>query len=172
MLLGYAAFCWLRADYVQAQGWRQLDAPVIPGSLMTLHEGDAVGSIQIPSLHLSTVIFEGSTESTLAVGVGHVSGTGYPGKPGNVVLAGHRDSFFRPLEKVRVGDRIEVTSNGQSAVYEVKNTRIVDPSEVSVMASTGGHTVTLITCYPFFYVGSAPKRFIVQGVEKSVSYTP
>jgi sortase A len=94
--------------------------------------------------------------------VGHIPETPLPGEPGNAGLAGHRDTFFRSLRAARPGDRIVVTTPDAVVHYAVRDTRIVEPSEVSVLAPTPEPTLTLVTCYPFNYVGAAPKRFIVR----------
>jgi LPXTG-site transpeptidase (sortase) family protein len=94
--------------------------------------------------------------------VGHIPKTALPGEPGNTGLAGHRDTFFRGLRDVRNGDRIDVTTPGAVLHYDVRSIRIVEPTDVSVLDPTPGSTLTLVTCYPFNYIGAAPKRFIVQ----------
>ena len=95
-------------------------------------------------------------------GVGRVRGTARIDAPGNLGIAGHRDSFFRPLKDIRQGDRIELRTAGGIVTYAVDSISIVDPEEVSVLAPTQERTLTLVTCYPFYYVGHAPKRFIVK----------
>ena len=104
---------------------------------------------------------KGEDEATLARAVGHLQGTAFPWEPGNVGLAGHRDTFFRPLRHIREGDAIRMTTARGTFDYRVASTEIVDPSNVSVLAPTPHRSLTLVTCYPFFYVGPAPKRFIV-----------
>jgi sortase A len=108
------------------------------------------------------VVLEGVEEDTLALSVGHVPETALPGSDGNVALAAHRDTFFRGLEHIRVGDDILLTSIGSDRDYQVVATRVVAPTDVYVLNETGTPTLTLITCYPFHYIGPAPKRFIVQ----------
>jgi sortase A len=114
---------------------------------------------------VSAVIFEGTDDPVLSKGVGHLTGSALPGLAGNVVLAGHRDSFFRALRNIRGGDTVEVITAEGSRSYSVKTTEIVPPTEVSVLEPTKNPMLTLVTCYPFYYVGHAPKRFIVRGVE-------
>jgi sortase A len=97
--------------------------------------------------------------------VGHIPGTGLPGQVGNVGLAGHRDTFFRPLENIRKNDAIDVDTGQGTLRYLVTATEIVSPRDVGVLKASAGKTLTLVTCYPFYYVGSAPKRFIVRAVE-------
>jgi len=160
--LGYCAFLWGRAEYDQAQGSRMVDRgrfdvkdrPAV---------GSLVGRIEIPRLKLSAVIFEGTDDRTLDRGVGHLAGSATPGKHGNLVLAGHRDTFFAPLKNIREGDEIDVTGPDGPSRYKVEFTQIVAPEATEVLRPTGGATLTLITCYPFRYVGNAPDRFIVRG---------
>jgi sortase A len=107
------------------------------------------------------MVREGADERTLSRAVGHIPGTALPGNVGNVGLAGHRDTFFRALRNIRADDTIELETTAGTYRYIVKSTRIVTPRDVSVLEASGGETLTLVTCYPFYYVGSAPKRFIV-----------
>jgi sortase A len=120
-----------------------------------------IGRLEIPRLNLSVMVREGADEGTLRRAVGHIPGTALPGKPGNMGLAGHRDTFFRELRNIREDDAIEFQTARGTYRYFVKSTRIVTPRDVSVLAASGGQNLTLVTCYPFYYVGSAPKRFIV-----------
>ena len=120
-----------------------------------------IGRLEIPRLKLAVMVREGADESTLSRAVGHIPGTALPGYVGNVGLAGHRDTFFRALRNIRADDTIEMQTTAGTYRYVVKSTRIVTPRDVSVLEASGVETLTLVTCYPFYYVGSAPKRFIV-----------
>jgi sortase A len=120
-----------------------------------------IGRLEIPRLKLAVMVREGADESTLSRAVGHIPGTALPGNVGNVGLAGHRDTFFRALRNIQADDTIEMQTTAGTYRYVVKSTRIVTPRDVSVLEASGGETLTLVTCYPFYYVGSAPKRFIV-----------
>jgi sortase A len=124
----------------------------------------AIAVLEVPRLHLAVPVLEGTDELTLNRGVGHVEGTARPGDPGNVAIAGHRDGFFRVLKDVTSGDRIRLVTLGQTLEYTVQETRIVEPEDVQVLELTGTPVLTLLTCYPFYYVGSAPKRFVVRAV--------
>lgn len=133
--------------------------------LMNFAPAEAV--LRVPKLGVEVPVLEGTTDAILNRGVGHVAGTAEPGQAGNVAITGHRDGFFRPLKDIAPGDIIEVERASQSGVkqvdhYVVRNLRIVAPSDTSVLRSTSNPTLTLITCYPFYYVGSAPQRFVVQ----------
>jgi sortase A len=117
--------------------------------------------VEIPRLKLSGPIMSGDDEATLDVAVGHLPDTPKPWEAGNSALAAHRDGLFRPLRNIRVGDDVRVRTEFGDFSYRVRETKIVMPDDVSVLAPTDGHTLTLITCYPFNFIGHAPKRFIV-----------
>lgn len=121
------------------------------------------GVLVIPSLNLTIPIFAGTSELVLNRGVGWIEGTAMPGEDGNVGLAGHRDGYFRGLKDIKLGDTIEVRSVGRTQRYRVTALKIVDPTDVSVLDPTDEPSVTLVTCYPFYYVGNAPQRYIVRG---------
>jgi sortase A len=165
------AYCgWVVADswqYQRAKGL-EFDTPVaIPVSTRKaapeVFPDGLIGRIEIPRLELMTMIMEGTGRTTLRRAVGHIAGTALPGQTGNVGLSGHRDTFFRPLRNIRSGDTIALTTRNGAYRYRVVSTRIVRPSDVSVLAAGNGETVTLVTCYPFYFVGAAPFRFIVRG---------
>ena len=140
-------------------------AQPIPPAVETLRPGALIGRLRIPRLKLAVMVREGASESTLRRAVGHIPGTGLPGQVGNVGLAGHRDTFFRPLQNIRKNDAIDVDTGHGTLRYVVTATEIVSPRDVGVLKASAGKTLTLVTCYPFYYVGSAPKRFIVRAVE-------
>lgn len=121
-----------------------------------------IGRIEIPRIGLSAIVFSGTDKKTLREAVGHIRSTALPGQPGNAGLAGHRDRFFRPLKDIRKDDTITVTTLRGEYSYRVVSTRVVAPTEISVLLPTGTETLTLVTCYPFYFVGSAPERFIVR----------
>ena len=136
------------------------DAPIRP-PVVNL-EG-LIGLIEIPRLGLSSIVIEGTTGLVLRRAVGHISGTAFPGEEGNIGLSGHRDTFFRQLRNIQVKDRITLTTPHGGYQYTVVSTRIVDPSDVTVLDPDGeSELLTLVTCYPFSYVGPAPQRFIVR----------
>ena len=122
------------------------------------------GVLEIPSLKLTVPIFAGTSEFALNRGVGWIEGTAMPGEDGNVGLAGHRDGYFRVLKDLKLGDAIEVQSVGRTLRYRVTSLNIVEPADVSVLDPTDEPSVTLVTCYPFYYVGNAPQRYIVRGI--------
>ena len=120
-----------------------------------------LGVLKIPAINLEVPVLEGTDDLTLNRAVGHIDGTSAPGTTGNVGIAGHRDGFFRGLKDVRVGDALDLyTENGNSR-YIVDEILIVPPEDVSVLAPRAESTLTLVTCYPFYFVGSAPLRYII-----------
>jgi sortase A len=120
------------------------------------------GLLHIPAVDLTVPIFEGTAELNLSRGVGRIDGTSDIGESGNMGIAGHRDGFFRSLKDVKVGDVIEVETLDQVVSYRIENFLIVDPSDIEVLDQTSESMLTLVTCYPFYFVGHAPQRYIVQ----------
>jgi sortase A len=120
--------------------------------------------IKIDRLNIEGPIFDGTDKVTLDRGIGLVDGTAMPGEIGNMALSAHRDSFFRPLKDVVVGDRIELRTQNGIQDFEVSEITIVDSQDISVLDPTDTTVLTLITCYPFYYVGYAPDRFIVRAI--------
>ena len=121
-----------------------------------------LGKIEISRLNLSAMVREGVDAQTLNTSVGHVPSTAMPGHSGNFALAAHRDTLFRALKDIKADDLITFQSSNQTFTYRVRDTRIVRPTDVSVLQSDGHELLTLITCYPFYFVGPAPDRFIVR----------
>jgi sortase A len=167
LALAYATYVVVDARAYQARQRHQFEATrQLAGP--ALLEGDAIGEIDIPRLGVSVMVVEGDSEEILQRAVGHVAGTALPAEMGNVVLAGHRDTFFRPLKRVRVGDAITLKTRQRAFDYLVESTAVVPPTDLRVLESTGGRTLTLITCFPFSYIGSAPDRFIVRAREVKI----
>ena len=128
--------------------------------------GSAIGRIEIPRLGVSAVVRVGSDAKTLSLAVGHIPGTAFPGESGNVGLAGHRDTFFRKLRDIEAGDEIRIVTPDGAFPYVVERTNIVEPTDVWVLDPTPQPALTLVTCYPFNYIGSAPQRFIVRATSQ------
>jgi sortase A len=163
LALGYAAYVVIDAKAYQSLEHRRFerarsDASAAPPVV----DGDAIGEIEIPRLGLTAVVAQGDSAAVLRRAVGHLAQSALPGEAGNVVLAGHRDTFFRPLRGVRVGDAITLSTRDGGFAYLVESTAVVPPSDVQVLEPTSGRTLTLITCFPFTYFGAAPNRFIVR----------
>jgi sortase A len=120
-----------------------------------------LGVLEIPAVDLEAPIFDGTDDLTLNRGVGRILGTARLGQKGNLGIAGHRDGFFRRLKDIQLGDTVEVDRPGFEDEYVVGQAQVVGPEDVRVLDSTSTSTLTLVTCFPFYYVGSAPKRFVV-----------
>ena len=165
--VGYAGYIIADAKAYQAIQLPQFahDVPVVEPHFPRI--GEAIGEIEIPRLALKAVILQGDSSQVLRRGVGHLAGTPMPGEWGNVGLAGHRDSFFRPLRQIRPGDIIRVRSRTGTFGYRVDSTSVVSPRDVSVVKSSERSELTLVTCFPFDYIGSAPNRFVVRASEIS-----
>lgn len=121
-----------------------------------------IAVLKIPKIHLEVAVFDGTDDVVLDRGVGRIVGTSRPGELGNIGIAGHRDGFFRGLKEIVLGDTMELTTHEKTQVFIVDRTEVVDPSDVSVLGIGDAPTLTLVTCYPFYHVGSAPQRFIAQ----------
>jgi sortase A len=122
---------------------------------------EPMATVRIPRLRIQAPLFEGTDDVTLDRGLGRIAGTAFPNESGNVGIAGHRDGFFRPLKDIRVGDTIDVETFEELVRYQVDRIDIVTPSNVEVLRAGSKATLTLITCYPFYFVGHAPQRFVV-----------
>ncbi len=129
---------------------------------LAAHFAPALALLRIPKLDLEVPILEGTDDLSLNRAVGHIAGTPRPGESGNVGIAGHRDGFFRGLKDLRTGDAIEIVTPDGADSYAVDEITIVDPTNVSVLAPRGRPSITLVTCYPFYFIGSAPQRYIVR----------
>ena len=164
-LLAHAGFTYFYAKAYQiylAFTFRP-ESPVISRAhAVPLTEGIPVAILEIPRLDLSVTVLEGVAGSTLDLGAGHIPETPFPGSEGNVGIAAHRDTFFRPLKDIRNGDLIRLRTPDGTFDYNVEWTRVVKPDAVEVLDPTREPSLTLVTCYPFYYVGSAPDRFIVR----------
>ena len=171
--LGYYATVWIGAKLYQARESHRFTreahrrakaAPAAPHAQLPVvapPNGSPLGKLEIPRIGVSVIVVEGVDARDLKLAVGHIPGTALPGQAGNIALAGHRDTFFRPLRAIHRDDTITLTTLGGSCRYRVVSTEVVSPKDVKVLCPTGRDTLTLVTCYPFYYVGSAPRRFIV-----------
>jgi sortase A len=168
--LGYVAITHVAATRDQASLAAELEermrseasaAPATPRRA-TPAPGTLIGRVEVPRLGVSAIAREGADAKTLRRAVGHVTDTALPGERGNAAFAGHRDTFFRKLQHVRAGDEIVVTTEQGRYEYLVRETRVVKPKDVWVLDATDEPILTLVTCYPFNYLGSAPDRFIVR----------
>ncbi len=128
---------------------------------LAAREGDVLGRIAIPRLGLKVAILQGTTSRTLRLGAGHIEGTALPGGSGNIGIAGHRDTFFRGLRGVRAGDEIQIQTPAGLSHYKVDWVQITAPNDTGILSITSGSSLTLVTCFPFSFIGSAPERYVV-----------
>ena len=170
LMLGYCTFVLVDTWVFQKQENAALER-FVPQALVTspaiVGPEGLIGRIQIERLGISVVLLEGTSNKTLRRAVGHIAGTALPGQSGNVGIAGHRDTFFRPLRRVQTDDLITLITPSGEYRYRVVSTKIVSPNNVAVLDSDGNQILTLVTCYPFYYLGSAPDRFIVRAARVS-----
>jgi len=168
MAAAYAGYLIGDAHIYQAIQLRRFDhrAPLSEPHVPII--GEALGEIEIPRLTLKAVILHGNSSVILRRGVAHLPETAMPGEWGNVVLAAHRDTFFRSLRGIRPGDVIRLRADVGTIEYTVESIQVVSPTIVQVLEPSNSRSLTLITCFPFEYVGPAPNRFIVRAEQTSV----
>lgn len=173
LLLGYVGFTLLDARFYQASAKRSLEKEIrvekehnvsqsAPAVRPAVKAGDVLGRMDIPRLGLSVAVLQGTKSRMLRLGAGHIEGTPLPGEPGNSAIAGHRDTFFRELKDIREDDEIQFQTSTGLFRYEVDWVKLVAPDDLSVLAPSTESTLTLVTCYPFYFVGPAPERFVVR----------
>src|SRR2546423_12962346 len=171
-IMGIAGIVWFVAttlnifsfQHSQEQQLEKMDHPPQPenDAVLPLEPGEPFGKLSIPRIGLSAIVAEGVDEATLRKAVGHIPGTSIPEQAGNVALAGHRDTFFRDLGRVQVNDLILMETPQGQFQYRVEHTAVVGPADTEILRSSGQSELTLITCFPFRYVGPAPERFVVE----------
>ncbi len=147
-----------RKDELRTFGPPSRTSPVLP-------EQSVIGRIEIPRIGVRGMVLEGTSDACLRRAIGHIEGTALPGQPGNIGLAGHRDTFFLGLKAIQEGDKIRIRTVDGTFTYKVESIRIVTPKDVNVLDPTPDPTLTLVTCYPFNFVGAAPDRYIVRARE-------
>lgn len=163
--LGYAGFVYADSHVYQVLEVRKIRQAGRFTEPRVLAEGDVIGEIQVPRVGLSAIVVQGDSPANLRRAVGHLSKSALPGEWGNVALAAHRDTFFRPLRDIQLGDEIRFKTPERSFEYVVESIEVVAPRDVRVLEPSSGHELTFITCFPFHYVGPAPKRFVVHARE-------
>lgn len=168
LALSYVALTLLDARLYQAQAVQTLESQIHAEqqhrSAVTRHavkEGDVLGRIEIPRIGVAVAVLQGTTSRTLRLGVGHIDGTALPGESGNIGIAGHRDTFFRNLKDIRGGDEIILQTISGIYRYDVDWIQITGPSDGGIIADKTESALTLVTCYPFHYIGAAPERYVV-----------
>lgn len=175
LMLGYCGFVLADTWMFQREENRELtrlqadrpaaatpDSPPVAAVVHAAAMRGLIGRIDVARLGLSVVVMEGTSAHTLRRAVGHIAGTALPGEQGNVGISGHRDTLFRPLKDIRHDDIIMVTTPAGEYRYRVVSMEVVSPENTSILNSDGSDTLTLVTCYPFYFVGPAPDRFIVR----------
>jgi sortase A len=165
LALGYAGFIFADSHAYQALEMKKFKQAGVLSKPHILAEGDVIGEIQVPRLGLSAIVVQGDSAASLRRAVGHLSKSALPGELGNVALAGHRDTFFRPLRDIQLGDEIRFKTPEHSFDYLVESIEVVAPNDIQVLEPSTGHDLTFITCFPFHYVGPAPKRFVIRARE-------
>jgi sortase A len=165
--LGYAGYAVLDLFWYQGVETSKFEsasanAESQPVEAVPIAIGGVIGEIEVPRLGLKAMVVQGDSEKLLRRAVGHLPETALPGEPGNIALAGHRDGLFRPLRNVRPGDTITLRTQVSEFHYQVEWTAVVPPNAVRVIQTTSEPALTLVTCYPFYYVGAAPDRFVVR----------
>lgn len=160
--LGVFGYDTVEARRVQAAHAAAFAEAASSGAEPAVRAGGLVGMLDVPRLKLTTAVIEGDDTAALQHAAGHLPDTPLPWQDGNSALAGHRDGLFRPLRKIKVGDEIRFRSTRHELRYRVTKTTIVEPDDLSVLEPGAANALTLITCYPFSYVGPAPQRFVVR----------
>jgi len=168
LLLGYCVLVLGEERRFQREARLQLAAELRsashrpPSAPLEVTADGLIGRIEIARLGISVMVVEGVDARTLRHAAGHIPRTALPGQSGNVGISAHRDTFFRPLRNIHRDDVVSVTTAHGEYRYHVTSTRIVSPADVAVLEATEQETLTLVTCYPFYFVGPAPKRFVVR----------
>jgi sortase A len=159
--LGVYTYETVEARRFQAERAAEFAEAAMSYAPVNVRAGGLVGMLDVPRLGLTTPVIEGDDDATLKRAVGHLPDTPFPWENGNSALAGHRDGLFRPLKDIKVGDEIAFRTSREVIRFRVTDTAIVRPDDLSVLEKRARPALTLITCYPFYYVGNAPKRFVI-----------
>ena len=166
-LLGYVGgeYWWMyhRQKTLEA-AWTQQAAALAAADQATpvkISPEQMLTRLRVNKIGIDAIVVEGASRKDLSEGPGHMKQTAEPGEAGNAVITGHRDTFFRHIHELSKGDQIQVQRNGKNFIYEVTGRRIVIPEDISVIKPTNDPQLTLITCYPTYYIGPAPKRLVV-----------
>ena len=176
LAFGLALGLWCAVVLVRAHQTQNIPPPkvtvtqtVLPGTTTSSPapvpapaRGTWIARLEVPSVTLATTVLEGTDDGTLSRGSGHIEDTPFPGQEGNVGIAGHRDTVFRPLRHIHLGDEMKLTTADRVYHYKISKTLIVTPDDVYVLDPAEQPMLTLVTCYPFDFIGHAPRRFIVQ----------
>jgi sortase A len=181
IIIGSVLAIWCAVVLVEIRYYKSMPVPPpqaghvanLPGEEVTGTTGTApphaaietgawIARLEAPTVHMSATVLEGTDDATLRRGAGHIEETPFPGEPGNIGVAGHRDTIFRPVRNLHAGDPLALTTATHVFRYRITKMSIVDPDAVYVLDPTDRPTLTLVTCYPFEFIGHAPRRFIVR----------
>jgi sortase A len=181
-LAGVAVLAVALAGYLQGPAWQHLHpeevvpeatrSPTPRNSVPRPALGAPFARLKISRIGINVTVIEGTRSRDLLKAPGHLTGSGLPGQPENCIIAGHRDLHFRRLGELRVGDAMQLVKAGSRSTYRVEAIRVIDPSETSVLNQGSMPILTLVTCYPFRYVGTAPQRYVVVGRLTGVTTLP
>jgi sortase A len=163
-LLGYVGseyWAMYRSQQTLEAEWERQAAGVNTAGQAKLAPDQMLTRVVIPKIGMDAIVVEGASRKDLSAGPGHMKETAMPGEPGNAVITAHRDTFFRHIYELNKGDQIQVRRNGRNFTFEVTGKKIVMPEDVSVIKPTTDARLTLITCYPTYYIGPAPQRLVV-----------
>ncbi|MBV8205968.1 MAG: class D sortase [Acidobacteria bacterium] len=160
---GVALLVYVSSEYaLMLQGQRALQHQfAVQASARMVTAPDSLVRIAVPKINLDAIVVEGTSRKDLMKGPGHIRSSAYPGESGNVVISAHRDTFFRHIYELSKGDQIQLQRGGATYTYEVTGKKITDPNDLSVLQQTEEPRLTLITCYPTYYVGPAPERLVI-----------
>lgn len=165
VLLGYVGSeyaAMYSEQHALQQQWQQQQSSSAAGLITeSVSKHDGLTRVVIPRIALDVIVVEGTNHKALRLGPGHLKGTPAPGEAGNSVISAHRDTFFRHIYELKDGDDIQVRRDGHTYTFQVTGKKIVMPNDVSVLKKTSDARLTLITCYPIYYIGPAPKRLVV-----------
>jgi sortase A len=170
LALGYVGFTLVDARLYEVSAKRSLEGQIQVGKERSqtqpkpaVKKGDVLGRMDVPRLGISVAVLQGTSSRILRLGAGHIEGTPLPGETGNSGIAAHRDTFFRQLKDIRKDDEIQLQTATGLFRYDVEWAKVVEPDDTTVLEpSTTENTLTLVTCYPFYFVGPSPKRFVVR----------
>jgi len=182
-MLTIAAIALSEEWFSQWSGRRELSTPALSGNRVHASSGSPtsgksvrpargtpLGTLQVPRLNFSVVVLEGSDDAILTKGPGHIEETAFPGELGNVGIAGHRDRHFRALRNIQPNDEVILTTKLLTMHYFVDSTDVISPTDMEILDPTPGPTLTLVTCFPFDFIGSAPMRFVIRGTPRGNTY--
>jgi sortase A len=164
-LLAYCGFVLLAAwnfQKAESREFSRLLTDRVLAKSPAIAPSGLIGRIEVPRLSLSVIVMEGTGTAVLRRSAGHIEGTALPGEPGNIGISGHRDTFFRPLRNIRKDDIVTLNTLTGEYRYRVVSTSIVSPDDIAVLEPTSSEILTVVTCYPFYFVGPAPDRFVVR----------